>query len=86
MSNAKTFQEWAKEILPIVEAAAIGACIQGRFPDLNNEWHDAELFTLLHKQGEYRIKPKTIRIGEYDVPAPETCALKNDAVYYVPTL
>ena len=66
MSNAKTFQDWAKEILPIVEAAANGASIEFKQASV---WHEKTHNYLCYAY-EYRIKPKTIRIGEYDVPEP----------------
>lgn len=84
MSNAKTFQDWAKEILPIVQAAANGEVIQGRSSWDCSDWedsqHDWEVFRM---SCEYRIKPKTIRIGEYDVPEPmrEMPTLRTD--YYI---
>ena len=78
MSNAKTFQEWAKEILPIVQAAANGAVIEYK---QGSNWYDK-----VHKlcyDSEYRIKPKTIRIGEYDVPEPMREIPAHGTSYYV---
>ena len=84
MSNAKTFQDWAKEILPIVQAAANGEVIQGRFMGDCSGWedsqHDWEVFRM---SCEYRIKPKTIRIGEYDVPEPMREIPARGTTYYV---
>ena len=31
---------------------------------------------------EYRIKPRTIRIGKYDVPEPERNALEEGEIYF----
>ena len=87
MNNAKTFQEWCKEILPIVTAVANGEVIQGRFTGDCSDWEDAQPdWEVLRMSCEYRIKPKTIRIGTIGVPRPETHPLKNDTVYYVPNL
>ena len=66
MSNAKTFQDWAKEILPVVQAAADGAVIEREFGGV---WYEHHNNTLGYGY-TYRVKPKTIRIGEYDVPEP----------------
>lgn len=78
MSDAKTFQDWSKEILPIVEAAANGAVIEFKQAGV---WHEKILNDLCYAY-DYRVKPKTIRIGEYDVPAPMTVAPAIGAPYY----
>jgi hypothetical protein len=84
MSNAKTFQEWAKEILPIVQAAANGEIVQGRFDGDCSDWEDSEQdWEVLRMSCEYRVKPKTIRIGEYDVPEPMREMPAPDTKYYV---
>lgn len=69
MSNAKIFQEWAKEILPIVQAAAYGDDIEMCNP-ANENWVPAFLEHGIIRGYKYRVKPKTIRIGKYDVPEP----------------
>lgn len=80
MSNAKTFQEWAKEILPIVQAAANGEPIEVMN---SGKWVDKAQYLGFDMYDTYRIKPKTIRIGEYDVPEPlrEMPTLGTD--YYI---
>ena len=82
MSNAKTFQDWAKEILPIVEAAANGAAIEFK---QDGVWYEKAHNDLCYDY-EYRIRPNTIRIGEYDVPEPLREMPTASTVYYVPTL
>ena len=82
MSNAKTFQDWAKEILPIVQAAANGAVIEFKQAGV---WYEKTHNDLCYDY-EYRVKPKTIRIGEYDVPEPMREMPAAGTVYYVPTL
>ena len=79
MSNAKTFQDWAKEILPIVQAAANGAVIEFKQAGV---WYEKAHNDLCYDY-EYRVKPKTIRIGKYDVPEPlrEMPTLGTD--YYI---
>lgn len=80
MSNAKTFQDWVKEILPIVEAAANGETIEVMN---SGKWVDKSKHLGFVMYEVYRVKPKTIRIGEYDVPEPmrEMPAFGTD--YYI---
>ncbi|MBI6550700.1 hypothetical protein [Xenorhabdus lircayensis] len=48
----------------------------------NEEWRDGEdSFAFSHRR-EYRLKPKTIRIGEYDIPEPVREPLENGTEYY----
>ena len=79
MSNAKTFQDWAKEILPIVEAAANGVGIEFKQGDV---WYE-KTHTYVCYDYEYRVKLKTIRIGEYDVPEPMREIPARGTTYYV---
>lgn len=80
MSNAKTFQDWAKGILPIVQAAAKGEPIEVM---KSAGWVAKAEHLGFNMYDTYRIKPKTIRIGEYDVPEPlrEMPTLGTD--YYI---
>ena len=80
MSNAKTFQEWAKGILPIVQAAANGELIEVMKSD---GWVAKAEHLGFTMYDTYRIKPKTIRIGEYDVPEPLREMPARGATYYV---
>ena len=79
MSNAKTFQDWAKEILPIVEAAANGVGIEF---EQDGVWYEKP-HNYLCCDYEYRVKLKTIRIGEYDVPEPMREIPAWGTTYYV---
>ena len=79
MRNAKTFQDWAKEILPIVQAAANGAVIEFKQAGV---WYE-KTHNYLCCDYEYRVKPKTIRIGEYDVPEPMREIPARGTTYYV---
>ena len=78
------FQEWCKEILPIVQAAACGEIIEARFRgeglwvESQNDW---ECFG---RSREYRIKPKTIKVNGFDVPEPIKGSLPS--IYYMPCL
>lgn len=55
MSNAKTFQEWAKGILPIVQAAANGELIEVMKSD---GWEAKAEHLGFNTYDTYRIKPK----------------------------
>lgn len=79
MSNAKTFKDWAEEILPIVQAAANGAVIEFK---CDGVWHEKTHNDLCYDY-EYRIRPNTIRIGEYDVPEPMREIPARGTTYYV---
>lgn len=54
--------------------------------------HGATFFTdcdgepLWHEDTDYRIKPKTIRIGDLDVPEPVREALKNGQEYFIASI
>ena len=77
------FQEWCKEILPIVQAAANGETIEYQL--ITGDWETKELPSFT-KAGKYRIKPSTIRIGEYDVPEPCREPLENGDLYWIASL
>lgn len=73
MSN---FQEWCVKVLPFIQAAASGEVIHVS-GDNGLNWHDLEstpsydsalLFDF--DDYDYRIKPRTIMIGDIEVPEP----------------
>ena len=79
----KTFQEWCKELLPIVQAGANGEEIEyspkkGVWYNFKNEENDVLSFDYW---GEYRIKPKTITVNGTEVPAPLTTLEGLDTFY-----
>ena len=80
MSNAKTFQDWVKGILPIVQAAANGEPIEVMKSDGWGAKAEHLGFTMYDT---YHIKPKTIRIGEYDVPEPMREMPARGTTHYV---
>lgn len=58
---------WCKEISDVVVAAAMGGCIQISYD--GKTWSDKT--GLNFDSGyKYRIKPRTIKIGDFDVPEP----------------
>ena len=79
-------QDWCKEILPVINAAASGESIQVR-PIGGDCWGELRVRCIRGDMGlEYRIKPRAIKIGDFDVPEPmrndpDTCS----TVYYVST-
>ena len=77
------FQEWCKEILPIVQAAANGETIEYQ---LTTGGWDTKEHANISKARKYRIKPHTIRIGEYDVPEPCREPLEKGDLYWVAAL
>lgn len=77
------FQEWCKEILPIVQAAANGETIECEI--IAGGWWPKE-HANISKGVKYRIKPSTIRIGEYDVPEPCREPLEEGDLYWVAAL
>lgn len=81
MSNTKTFQDWSKELLPVVQAAAEGASIEvcTRGTGLWVAKVGSQGFNPNYK---YRVAPKTIRIGDYDVPEPMREAPDVGTTYY----
>ena len=75
------FQKWCQEILPIVQAAAKGHEVE--FWDSECDvWRTKDVSSLSISM-RYRIKPKTIKIGEYDVPEPCREALEYGERYWV---
>lgn len=61
------FQVWCKEILPFVKAAANGEVVE--IKNDGDEWSEKLVCNLI-RGIEYRIRPRTIKIGDFDVPEP----------------
>lgn len=66
------FKEFCKKILPFVQAGADGGVIQWNsgqcgWLDCNDARSDHHSFGA---KTEFRIKPRTIKIGDFDVPEP----------------
>lgn len=77
------FQKWCQELLPIVQAAANGETIE--YVSTAGGWWPKE-HANISKGVKYRIKPHTIRIGEYDVPEPCREPLEKGDLYWVAAL
>lgn len=77
-------EHW-KEMLPIITAFANGEQIEGRRTD-SDEWERGSVFEFSRNPECYRIVPRTIRIGAFDVPEPYRGEMKQHQEYYVPEL
>lgn len=73
------FQEWCKEISEVIVAAANGEEIQVSYD--GKTW--ANKIGLNFDSGyKYRVKPRTIKIGDFDVPEPMRVEPKIGSVVY----
>lgn len=68
MSNEGEFQKWCEMLVPVVEAASLGSDIE--WLDHNGVWLPKGKTTGFVVDGKYRIKPRTIMIGDIEVPEP----------------
>lgn len=66
MSEQTEWQKWCEETAPVMAAAGRGEEVE---VFAGGRWLDKE-GGLFYAAAEYRIKPRTVRIGEYDVPEP----------------
>lgn len=89
MSN---FQEWCVKVLPLIQAAANGEVVQARpVKHVDERWDDIASFpmcfpvtTMDFDNYDYRIKPRTIMIGDIEVPEPMRKPPQDGAwVWYV---
>ena len=70
------FKDWCEKVMPFVVASSNGEVVQASC-DNGHTWFDMDECemsdpALLFDFGDYdyRIKPRTIRIGDFDVPEP----------------
>ena len=89
MSN---FQEWCVKVLPFIQAAASGEVVQVSF-DNGGDWDCMDRFPMSDPvisfdfdDYDYRIKPRTIMIGDIEVPEPMLVAPKKGDYYYLVSL
>ena len=78
--NETTWQKWCEETAPVMAAVGRGEVVQ---VFCAGKWIDKEAWTTFQNGLEYRIKPRTIRIGEYDVPEPMREAPEVGSVYFI---
>ncbi|MDC9591992.1 hypothetical protein PSI23_22685, partial [Xenorhabdus sp. XENO-10] len=50
----------------------------------SNRWIECDFKLYFHPNVEYRIKPRTIRIGDMDIPEPVREPLEEGTVYFLP--
>lgn len=88
MSN---FQEWCVRVLPFIQAAASGEVVQASC-DNGNHWVDLSTVPLYDPAlafdfdgYDYRIKPRTIMIGDIEVPEPMSGRPNSGNWYYMLT-
>lgn len=67
MSEQTEWQKWCAETAPVMAAAGRGEVVQWLDGGM---WCDKRSDSNFAAGVKYRIKPRTIRIGEYDVPEP----------------
>ncbi|MGL4616495.1 MAG: hypothetical protein ACRCVV_21910 [Shewanella sp.] len=81
-SEVRDLQNWCKEILPVVQAAANGEEIEVMVAD---RWgtKSSVCFNAISK---YRIKPKVKVINGFEVPMHETNPPDMDREYYSPSI
>ncbi|MNG70286.1 hypothetical protein D3C79_286670 [compost metagenome] len=81
------FKEFCKKILPFVQAGADGDVIQWNSGQCG--WLDCnDAKSYYHSFGaktEFRIKPRTIKIGDFDVPEPMRIIPHDGQEVYVVT-
>ncbi|KOP35152.1 hypothetical protein AFK69_00670 [Xenorhabdus sp. GDc328] len=58
---------------------------QYRFAD-GHDWLDATFAIAFHHNTSFRLKPRTIKIGDIEVPEPVREALMDGADYYYPNI
>ncbi|AOM42703.1 hypothetical protein [Xenorhabdus hominickii] len=56
------------------------------FDTIDEKWYDCSGQPLFEESIKYRLKPRIIKIGEFDVPEPVREPLSNEQEYYVPIL
>lgn len=80
------FQEWCKEILPVVQAAADGQVIEARFRS-GGEWVESQYdWGAFGYSREYRIKRKTVVVNGFDVPEPMNKIPPYGTPYFIPSV
>lgn len=73
-------QDWCKEISDVVVSAANGEIIQISYD--GKTWADKTELAF-DSSYKYRIKPRTIKIGDFDVPEPMRVAPDSGCEYFV---
>ena len=80
MSEQAEWQKWCEDTAPVMAAVGRGEVVQ---VFCAGKWIDKEAWTTFQNGLKYRIKPRTIRIGDYDVPEPMREAPEVESQYWV---
>lgn len=81
MSNECEFQKWCKMLIPVVAAASLGGDIE--WLDHRGVWQPKDKTTGFVVEGKYRIKPRTIMIGDVEVPEPMRYEPEEGAIVWL---
>jgi len=89
MSN---FQEWCVKVLPFIQAAASGEVVQVS-ADNGSSWCEMSrhamsdpVISFDFDDYDYRIKPRTIMIGDIEVPEPMFEVINKGDSYFTPSV
>ena len=70
----------------VLAAVIAGEDVLCEFESMN-EWTESNIpFAHAHNGNKLRLKPRTIRIGEYDVPEPMRVAPATSVTYFLPNI
>ena len=78
-----TAHKHAKIIMQYAEKAQVSETPWEYFEVYDEGWQPIYITPSFHKNYEYRLKPTTIRIGEYDVPEPLRVEPDNGAFVFM---
>ena len=78
-----SLQKWCKDNLHVIEASANGEVVQIK-PTGCEQWVDINYPCFRGDLAyEYRVKPRTIKIGDFDVPEPMRVEPDSGCEYFV---
>ena len=81
-----SLQKWCKDNLHVIEASANGEVVQIK-PTGCEQWVDIDYPCFRGDLAyEYRVKPRTIKIGDFDVPEPMRTDIGIGNKYFTPSL
>ena len=81
-----SLQKWCKDNLHVIEASANGEVVQIK-PTGREQWVDIDYPCFRGDLAyEYRVKPRTIKIGDFDVPEPMRTDIGIGNKYFTPSL
>lgn len=85
------FKDWCEKVMPFVIASSNGGVVQASC-DNGHTWFDMDECEMSDPalqfdfgDYDYRIKPRTIKIGDFDVPEPMRVEPESDVFVYCAT-